>query len=440
MSKEKSFEYKGIHLIYKKNKINKASDVSFGITTGAYQDGRHQGLAHLFEHCMFFGTKKHDFEEFKSMRETLCPSLNAATSERSMRMTFYESSRDLESILEFTSDQFFNSLPTESQFENEKKVISNEIARSQQQVKQKFIKANLKIIRDKKHRPLDVTGTSESLAKIKISDIKKFRQKWYKRQNFCFVIFTSVSLRKVKKLVDKYFLPYLEDDPNFVPFDYNITFENPSKVQFVHNKTSRLASIKISKLISSYSIANAVYLDAVSDCISFRLRELFREKSGLTYERPIFSYYQNKNGGYIAFTLKVLPENINKALDVTKQMFLDLYNNGFTQNDLDKLKLLEKRAKDVAEKAKAHGKATLMYVVYLERGKFSDTKVWRRTKKQINIQKLNDFVKEILTPNNVYVTIMADKKQKKCYSNAKILEMFGASKNKSLDKQTSSAQ
>lgn len=422
----KVIKHKGVTIIYRKHHRNNASDVAFGLTTGSY--GQKKGLVHLFEHCLFHGTTTKTHEECEEFRNRFAPSLHASTSFNYMTMHFYESSRDLAKILEFASDRFFNSYSTDEEFENEKRIIQNEINRAEQNNVRLLSNLAANQFYDDEINFYQSLGTVEILNKYTKKDLAKYRQKNYCRQNFLFSIVTNKSLRYVKKLVEQYFIPHLPDNPNFTRKCYVETSnKKDGSLKTILKSDTKLCTIRITKKSEVYNRELVARSNMVFSSIERphgRIYNLFRKQHGLTYATPSLSCLRYDNCGQTYITIQVPAKDIKKAIDLTATLFDDLHKNGVTKEEFDMLEVLRKRASDVAVKGKLRGEASDTYSAYLLRGRLFLRREYRKYYKKETYESVKDYSKLLFTPSQLFVTILGNFEKKQIYTYAKMKKLF----------------
>lgn len=424
----KIVKYKGITILYESHHKNKASDVEFGIFTGSDLDGKKMGLAHMFEHSLFFSTKNRTTEDLSSFRSMHAASSSAYTSQFVTAMTFYESSKALDKILSVLSDHFFNSLPTEEELAKEKKIVIEELIRAKQNDGRKIHNTYLNMILDKKRQFLSSLGTEDTIKSFSIKDLKAYRKKWYKRQNFFFSICTNVSLFKIKRLVNKYFIPFLDDEPSFKPIFLVSTSNTKSAIKTISKQGKPLCTIKVMKMLDvNYSLENSVRCSVVENSLNIpqnRMFQTFREKHGLTYEYPSISTILSNKYGYLSFDVRVGAKNIKKALDLASELFADLNNNGITEDEFKTYQLLRERQKDVSLISPVKGEAGSNLRTYYARQKFVGNRPFRKYRNSLKYKDVNEYSKQLFNPNKIYVLIFGEFDKKDIYSLSKIKKLF----------------
>lgn len=194
------------------------------------------GLAHLFEHMMFQGSKHiQKGMHFKIIQEA-GGTLNASTSFD--RTNYFEKvpSNFIEHALWLESDRLgflLDSLDDEK-LQNQKDVVANErLERYDNQPYGKAFEILLKnLFRDGHPYSTPTIGWMEDIKSYSLNDVKDFFKKFYSVSNCSLVVAGSFDIHKTKELIDKYF-------SELNPFKIDVPQEN-------HNgqlDTNKLVSI-----------------------------------------------------------------------------------------------------------------------------------------------------------------------------------------------------
>ena len=102
----------------------------FFVKAGARdEDPAQDGVSHFLEHMIFKGTQKRSWQEINRAFDELGAHYNAFTGWEETCFYAWVLKEDWPRVLELLSDMLAPSLP-ESEFENEKKVVLEEIARN----------------------------------------------------------------------------------------------------------------------------------------------------------------------------------------------------------------------------------------------------------------------------------------------------------------------
>ena len=190
--------------------IHKAPVVAVNITykVGSKDENpNHTGLAHLFEHLMFEGTKTIKKGEFDKYCSQAGGTNNAYTSYD--QTTYYMTlpSNQLELALWLESDRLFYFNVSIEALEIQKKVVSEEISQTVEE--QPYGKWRNYLAKNayssKSCYSWEVHGLKEHVIKTTQNDIQSFHNKFYNPSNACLVVVGDIKRKDTTKIIEKYF-------------------------------------------------------------------------------------------------------------------------------------------------------------------------------------------------------------------------------------------
>ncbi len=158
--------------------------VSYYVRTGSRdeKDPGIAGISHFLEHMVFKGTKTLDWQEITLEFNKIGAELNAFTSHESTVYYARVLGEYLDRAVGLLSDMMYPRL-AESDFETEKEVIVNEIARSEDQPYNTAYRCLMQVYFD--YHPLghDVLGSRESIRAMRIEQMRDYWQRRYAANN-----------------------------------------------------------------------------------------------------------------------------------------------------------------------------------------------------------------------------------------------------------------
>lgn len=171
------------------------------------EDPKYSGMAHLFEHMMFRGTKKRRKGEFDRLMESHgSQDLNAFTS---YDHTVYLQSLPVESfslVAELESDRMTGLFLNKESFTAEKEVVHNERKETQENSPEGKIFQSLQSLAFQKHPyGLPIIGLKEDLDRMEIKDLKNFYSNFYSPNNAIIVIVGDLREKEVLSTIGKYY-------------------------------------------------------------------------------------------------------------------------------------------------------------------------------------------------------------------------------------------
>src|SRR3989442_1295721 len=163
--------------------------VSFYVRTGSRDepDPSIAGVSHFLEHMVFKGTKTLDWQEITLAFNKIGAELNAFTSHEATVFYARVLGEYLERAVELLSDMMYPRL-AESDFETEKEVIVNEIARSEDQPYNLAFRRMMQTYFGSYPLGHDVLGSRESIRNMRIEQMRDYWYRRYAANNMIFAV------------------------------------------------------------------------------------------------------------------------------------------------------------------------------------------------------------------------------------------------------------
>ena len=158
--------------------------VSYYVETGSRDepDPSIAGVSHFLEHMVFKGTEHLDWQQITLEFNKIGAELNAFTSHESTVFYARVLGEYLDRAFELLSDMMYPRLQ-ESDFETEKEVIVNEIARSEDQPYNLAVRRLVQTYFGEHPLGHDVLGTRESIRNMRIEQMREYWKRRYAANN-----------------------------------------------------------------------------------------------------------------------------------------------------------------------------------------------------------------------------------------------------------------
>lgn len=158
--------------------------VSYYVRTGSRDehDPSNAGISHFLEHMVFKGTKTLDWQQITLEFNKIGAEINSFTSHEATVYYARVLGEYLDRAHELLSDMMYPRL-AESDFETEKEVIVNEIARSEDQPYNLAFRRMVQVYFDGHPLAHDVLGTRESIRNMHIEQMRNYWQRRYAANN-----------------------------------------------------------------------------------------------------------------------------------------------------------------------------------------------------------------------------------------------------------------
>jgi predicted Zn-dependent peptidase len=179
--------------------------VSYYVRTGSRDeyDPDIAGVSHFLEHMVFKGTKTLDWQEITLEFNKIGAELNAFTSHEATVYYARVLGEYLERALELLSDMMYPRL-AESDFETEKEVIVNEIARSEDQPYNLAFRRMMQTYFGSHPLGHDVLGSRESIRNMRIEQMRDYWNRRYSANNMILAVAGNFDWDQIVQLAEKH--------------------------------------------------------------------------------------------------------------------------------------------------------------------------------------------------------------------------------------------
>ena len=179
--------------------------VSYFVNTGSRDepDPSIAGVSHFLEHMVFKGTQTLDWQQITLEFNKIGAELNAFTSHESTVYFARVLGEYLERALQLLSDMMYPRLD-EQEFNTEKEVIVNEIARSEDQPYGLASRRMMQVYFDGHPLAHDVLGSRESIRNMRIEQMRDYWQRRYVANNLILAVAGNFDWEHVMQLAEKH--------------------------------------------------------------------------------------------------------------------------------------------------------------------------------------------------------------------------------------------
>ncbi len=179
--------------------------VSYYVRTGSRDepDPGIAGVSHCLEHMVFKGTQTLDWQQITLEFNKIGAELNAFTSQESTVYFARVLGEYLERAVELLSDMMYPRF-AESDFETEKEVIVNEIARSEDQPYNLASRRLIQTYFGSHSLGHDVLGTRESIRNMRIEQMRDYWNRRYAANNIILAVAGNFDWDHIVELAERY--------------------------------------------------------------------------------------------------------------------------------------------------------------------------------------------------------------------------------------------
>ena len=325
----------GLEVILYQDKSLPIAVVNLWYNVGSSRDPMNKtGLAHLFEHMMFQGSKHvKKGEHFKFIQDN-GGTLNASTSFDVTNYFEKIPSDFLETALWLESDRmgFFLEALTDETLANQIEVVKNErLERYDNQPYGLTWQKLFGLLYNESHPYHAPTiGFMDHILSYNQKDVSDFCNTYYQPRNASLVIAGDFEIDSAKDLVEKYFSG-INSSAKVDPLNVEESELHESKSEVVFDSVSLekiLLVWKTEKIFHENNFALDILSDILTGSKNGRLHNILVLKQELALQVSAFQY-SGSYGGFFCITATAKP---GKSLDEIKKIIFEELTNLFTNN------------------------------------------------------------------------------------------------------------
>jgi zinc protease len=323
----------------------------------AFESKKEAGYSHFTEHLVFKSTNKYPENSIMDEIANYGGSLNAYTSHETTCFNVTLPSEYLEKGIELLAELVQHACFTDKDFENEKKVVIEELKQYRNDPEEYFIETIPSLATKNSPYIPHIIGNLVSLNKAKPEDLRGFYKKFYHPENSFICLAGDFDLDILKEHIDRYFLNWRKDTCAIVN---NHRYEEIQALSFIEtqycSKTNKLINknithhkSEIDRDILAFTIPELSYNDPKSITQSMIFSVFAGGQTSRLYQRlflkeqlidniKIYSMVGIYNG---TSTILIYPKK-NEYIDKILEIFLEEYNElnrfGLKIEELDNIK------------------------------------------------------------------------------------------------------
>lgn len=300
-----------------------------------------RGLAHMFEHLMFKGTRRIGPEEHARRINEVGGTVNAFTTED---VTAYHQTlpkEKLELAIKLEADRMHNLLLTEATLDSERQVVLEEKRlRVDNNPVGAMIQALWANAFQKHHYQWTAIGTEEDLNGATLDDLKAFYEKWYIPNNATIVITGGVKTDEAMALVTEHFgkIPKGAEPDRSVPEEPKQSKRRDIEVKRSAQLPVMLGGYKMPSVSDPDMPALEILGQILSAGDSSRMQQELVEKKKLAVGAGGFTW-KKEDPSLFAIYAFYLPNVDSAALEKALEGEIDrVKKGGVTKHELQKAK------------------------------------------------------------------------------------------------------
>jgi predicted Zn-dependent peptidase len=287
------------------------------------------GVSHFIEHMAFRKTKSFSSEDISKLSEMYGGYMNAYTSKEVTSYYIKGFSDNLELFIKLLAEICFYPEFQKSDFEQEKKIILEEIASVEDNPEEFLGELAEEKFFNGSSLAYPVSGTIESVSALSLTDLKKFYDKNYCPENCVVAICGDIDIEEAAKYIEKYF-PAATRSGDFDKPD------KPVYSNFELNKEFKSGQMYSQMMYPAFAY-NDVRRVPLGGLMSSRLFQQVREKRGLCYNIEAESVLY-RSAGYFDVMYSCAPENSEKVQKLVHEEIEKITSEGITDDELITIK------------------------------------------------------------------------------------------------------
>lgn len=319
--------------------IESINTVSLGIfvNTGSRNEyPEESGVSHYIEHMMFKGTETRTAKEISEIIDNEGGMINAYTS-RDLTVYYIQMlSNKIGTGIDVLSDMFMNSTFSEENLEKERNVIIEEI-RMYDDIPEEIIHDENVKYAVTGVQSNSVLGTIESLKRITRERFLKYFNEQYVASNLVISVAGKVDVDEIYTLLNKGLGKFR--DSNFRR-DIDTSFIINGGENLIKKETNQVHlcfNTRGNGVKDDMKYPGAIISSVLGGNMSSRLFQKIREERGLAYS--VYSYGTAfLEGGLFTIYAGTTKESYKEVLEIIKNEFNDIRENGITESELQKSK------------------------------------------------------------------------------------------------------
>ena len=320
------------------------------------------GLAHLFEHMMFRGTKRFPGEEYDNKINAMGAENNAYTSRDLTGYYVYLPRQHLETVLDMESDRLQNLIITKEVFEKELEVVKEERRMRTDNHPGDVFEPMMKLVFPVHPYGRPILGWMKDLEAMKVPDLKQFYHRYYAPDKTVLMLAGDFDVSKAKKLIQKYYSP-LKPSPSPKKNKTPSSLSTKTKHFVRYKRAIQGPTLAFGFEVPPSSHPGAYDLDILSHILtegeSSRLKKLLVRDTRMALQVYSF-YYGLKRKGVFLIIVRMVPGV--SVTQVQKLVFNELKKLVFQPVE-EKEMLKSKRAIShtfISAVKSLHGKANVL--------------------------------------------------------------------------------
>jgi predicted Zn-dependent peptidase len=389
-----------------------AASVSIGLWVkigSRHESVEERGYTHFLEHMLFKGTAKRTAKQIAEEIERVGGYLNAATTREYTYFYTTSSKMDLELCLDILSDMVFCSKISKKETELESSVILEEMKGYEDSPEDYVFDYYYRNLFQNNPLGLDIIGNRDSIQSANSEKIKKYYSKYYTPDRMILCIAGDCKESQITTLTQKYFSQFRNKSklsPKQPKIQYSL--EKYLETKKIEQVNLLLGLPGIQKDLEK-AIQMSLFNQLFGGGMASRLFQNIREEKGLCYS--IYSYSSSyEDSGVFSIYSGCAKEKFLFCVDSIIKEIRKLKKEGISKKELEDAKSNQKGMLAISyEVPESQMLDISLQEIYFQ--KFYSVKDRMKEIDKVSLDKLNEFVFELLTPEKIHLSVLGNIKQ-----------------------------
>ena len=398
----------GQTVIIKEVHDNPIVTIDTWIKTGSINENdTNNGVAHFLEHLFFKGTTKHPTGEFDKILESKGAMTNAATSKDFTHYYITIPSKYFNLAMDLHADMLLNPLIPSKELEKERKVVIEEISKTNDNPENKLYENMIKSLYQNHPYKRQVIGKKEIIENIPREEILYFYNTWYNPSNMITVVVGDVNTQEALKII-KHDFNKKEAKKTKLPEYKQDKYLEKSKEVTAHDKVKTgymmIGFRGVPQQDRSDSYALDVLATILGDGRSSKLYQSVKEQQQLAYSSSA-GHASMKDDSILFVRANFIPINKEKVKKAVFDEIEKIRNGNFDEKEIQKAKSIIERDTFYSRESTSNIANELGYTTLV----YGDSEYYDEYIENINKVTKNDIIrvaKKYLNPNQAAISIM----------------------------------
>ncbi len=398
----------GQTVIIKEIHDNPIVTIDTWIKTGSVNEtDKNTGVSHFLEHLFFKGTEKYPTGEFDKILESKGAITNAATSKDYTHYYVTLPSKDFEMALNMHADMLLHPLIPRKELEKERKVVLEEISRSNDNPSTKLYEnLNTSIYQTHPYKR-KVLGTPGVISTITREEIMDYYNKHYVPQNMVTIIVGDVDSAKAIKQVEGLFTT--ENGQKFIPTARKAEKQLTKPIEVIDKFNVQSSYLLMAfRGVDSTNKKDAITLDVLATILgdgkTSRLYQNIKEQKRLAYVISA-GHATSKDDSLFYVSANYKPEDYDKLKSNILAEINALKTTPISEDEIKKAKSIIERDTYYSRESTSNITSEIGYMAVL----YDDIKSYKEyvdNVKKVTAKDLQEAAKKYLDTNKMVISVL----------------------------------